>query len=183
MDSHRYTLIQRSLHWLIAALVVVAMAGGIVIHQFGFAGLRDTFGPSATNTIYMLHKSFGVTVLALMLLRLAVRLRFGAPEYADPIPSFSRLASRAVHFLFYAALIAMPVFGWLGTAARGFPVEFFGIELPGLIDKDKALGKRFFYLHHLTARLILFLAVAHILGAIYHWKIRRDGVMGRMSLP
>jgi cytochrome b561 len=76
----------------------------------------------------------------------------------------------------------MPVLGWLATASGGFPVQFFNLTLPGLISENKELSKTLFELHALVGWVILGLIVLHVSAAVYHWKIKRDGVMGRMSL-
>ena len=87
-----------------------------------------------------------------------------------------------MHLLLYAVLLAIPAFGWLATAAGGYPVEFFNATLPGLIGKDKALSEILFGLHGLAALTVMLLLGLHIAGALRHWLIKRDGVMRRMSL-
>ena len=102
--------------------------------------------------------------------------------HRPPLAGFERVASRAVHDLFYVALLAMPVIGWLATAAGGYPVQFFGWTLPGFIGKDKELSETLFTIHGVIGWVILGLVVLHVAGAMRHWLIKRDGVMARMSL-
>ncbi|WP_193173793.1 cytochrome b [Nisaea nitritireducens] len=182
MQEDRYSLPQRVLHWGIAGLVALALAAGILFFAFGFSGLQDTFGGAVTNALYKYHKTAGVLVLGLMLLRVVLRLRLGAPPKLESLTPQERILSTAVQHLLYLALIALPVFGWLATAAGGFPVEFFNWTLPGLIGKDKALSEILFTLHGLTAMAVMLLLGLHIAGALRHWLIKRDGVMRRMSL-
>lgn len=80
------------------------------------------------------------------------------------------------------ALVAMPVIGWLATAAGGYPVEFFGWTLPGIIGKDQALSESLFFVHGVVGWALLGLIVLHVAGALRHWLVKRDGVMARMSL-
>jgi cytochrome b561 len=181
-EPDRYTLVQRLLHWLIALLLAVVLAVGMTLGFLGFEGTKAAFGAEVTNALYTYHKTFGVLLLALMFLRLGVRLVVGTPPYRSALTAFERMASRTVHSLLYLALLVMPILGWLGTAAGGYPVQFFGWTLPGLIGKDKALGETLFYLHGLVGWAILGLLVLHIGGAMRHWLVKRDGVMARMSL-
>ena len=181
-ETTRYTLVQRLLHWLIAVLLAVVLGVGMTLGFLGFDGTKAAFGGEVTNALYTYHKTFGVVILALMVLRLGVRLVVGAPAYRVPLTGFEHMASGAVHGLLYLALLIMPVLGWLGTAAGGYPVQFFGWTLPGLIGKDKALGETLFFLHGLVGWVILGLVILHIGGAMRHWLVKRDGVMARMSL-
>ncbi len=181
-ETHRYALVQRLLHWLIALLVLLALGVGMTLGFLGFDGAKETFGGAVTNALYTSHKTVGVMILALMLMRLGFRLVLGIPPYRSPLDGFERVASHTVHGLFYVALLAMPILGWLATAAGGYPVSFFGWTLPGLIGKDKALSETLFSLHGLVGWVLLGLIVLHIGGALRHWLVKRDGVMARMSL-
>jgi len=181
-DIVRYTLIQRLLHWLIALLAIGALAVGLTLGTLGFDGTMAAFGKETTNALYHYHKSFGVLILGLMVLRLLVRLTLGRPAYATPLTGFERAASNTVHTLFYLVLLALPVVGWLATAASGYPVEFFGSTLPGLIGEDKALGESLFQLHGLLGWVLLGLILIHVAAALRHLWVKRDGVMQRMGL-
>jgi cytochrome b561 len=181
-EIHRYALIQRLLHWLIAFLVLLALGVGMTLGFLGFEGSQQTFGNAVTNALYTVHKTFGVMILALMLLRLGIRLALGTPPYQSPLTGFEWVASRAVHSLLYVVLLVQPILGWLATAAGGYPVQFFAWNLPGLIGKDKALSETLFWLHGIVGWILVGLLVLHIGGAMRHWLIKRDGVMTRMSL-
>ncbi|MEX2520222.1 MAG: cytochrome b/b6 domain-containing protein [Paracoccaceae bacterium] len=176
----RYAPIQRFLHWLIALLLIAMLIMGTVIDSYGFEGLKAAFGMPATNLIYKYHKTFGVVILALTLVRLAVRLRLGKPEYAQSLTLFEKMASGAVHRLFYLLLLAMPALGWLATGAGGFPVEFFNWNLPALIDRDEALSKTLYGLHGVVGNLLLLLIALHVAGALNHALFKRDGLLRRM---
>jgi cytochrome b561 len=180
--SFRYTLAQRLLHWVVVVLAIVLLAVGLTLGNLGYEGTVATFGSDTTNLLYTYHKTFGVLMLGLMVLRLGLRLTIGAPLYRQPLPAWQRVASRTVHGLFYAILLAMPVVGWLGTAAGGYPVQFFGWTLPGLIGKDEELGKALFQLHGWLGWILIGLILIHVAAALMHWLIQRDGVMERMSL-
>jgi cytochrome b561 len=117
-----------------------------------------------------------------MFLRLGFRLILGAPPYQQSLSGFERAASQTVHGLFYVALLVMPILGLLATAAGGYPVQFFDWTLPGLLAKDKALAETLFWLHGVLGWVIIGLLAVHIGAALMHWLVKRDGVMGRMSL-
>lgn len=176
----RYPLIQRILHWSIALVVILVLAGGLTIDAYGFEGLVDAFGQGATNLLYKYHKTFGIIVLAAMALRIIVKLRLGKPAYVRPLTKFERIASNAVHGLFYVLLVAQPVLGWLATGASDFPVEFFGWTLPPILPVDKALGETLYSIHGVVGRILLALIVIHISAALMHGLVKQDGVLRRM---
>lgn len=182
-NGARYTLVQRLLHWLIAVLVVGALAAGSVLWAYGFDGLNANFGLDATNAIYKYHKTAGVLILGLMVLRLALRLFFGAPPPPSTLSPAVAMAARATHLAFYGLLIAMPVVGWAATAAGGFPVEFFSAKLPPLIGKNEALSATLYRLHAMLGVAIGALVLIHVAAALRHWLVLKDGVMRRISLP
>ncbi|WP_019568205.1 cytochrome b [Thioalkalivibrio sp. ALMg13-2] len=177
----RYSRGQRVVHWLVAVLVLGALSLGGTIGWFGFEGLQARFGEDATNTIYTWHKSFGVLILALMLVRIGLRLRHGKPPYAVALARWQRIGSEVVHGLLYVLLIVMPVIGWWATAAGGYPVQLGPLILPGLFPENEALSEILFGWHQALGMAILVLALGHIAVALFHWRVRRDGVMQRMT--
>ncbi|MEO1092549.1 MAG: cytochrome b/b6 domain-containing protein [Pseudomonadota bacterium] len=181
--GERYVLAQRLLHWLIAVLVLGALAGGAILWAYGFQGLRDSFGAGVTDAIYKYHKTTGVLVLGLMLVRLALRLVFGAPQPPRTLSPAVAAMARATHLAFYGLLIVMPVLGWAATAAGGFPVQFFDMVLPGIIGKNEPLSETLFWLHGIVGVAIAALALLHIAAALRHWRVLKDGVMARIALP
>ncbi len=178
----RYSVLQRLIHWAVAICVLFVLPMGLTLGVLGFDGLKNTFGMDATNFIYKYHKTFGVIILGLMALRLVLRLIRGKPEYASPLPSVSRVASRIVHGLFYVLLLVQPMLGWAATSAGGFPIDFFNSKLPALLSKDPALSKSLYAIHGTVGLLLLVLITIHISAALMHWLMLRDTVMKRMSL-
>lgn len=183
MTSARYSFAQRLLHWLVALCVLGSLAVGFALGTLGFEGARDTFGMDATNALYKYHKSFGVLILGLMLLRVVLWVLMGRPALPDTMPVLQRLAAVVTHGALYALLIAQPVVGWMATAAGGYPIEFFGWVLPGFLAKDPALSEWLYGLHATLGFAILAVAGLHIAAALHHWRVRRDGIMRRISLP
>ncbi len=182
-DFERYAFLQRLFHWLIALLVLGSLAGGAMLYAYGFEGLRDTFGLEMTNTIYKYHKTAGVMILGLMVLRILLRLAYGHPPRPSTMSSGTYGLARATHLALYALLIVMPVLGWAATAAGGFPVQFFDLNLPPIIGKNEALSGTLFTLHGIVGVVIGVLVLIHIAAALRHWLILKDGVMQRIGLP
>ena len=179
----KYPLIQRLLHWLVALMVIGAMTIGLIFMIYdGFNGTKEAFGGELTGAFYKYHKTLGVLILGAMVLRIVLKLLLEKPDYSVPLSDFERVASAIVHGILYLSLIAMPALGWLATDAGNFPVQVFEWTIPGFIDKDMELYATLMQLHGLCAWLIILCLIAHIGGALKHWLINRDGVMGRMSL-
>ena len=182
-EPDRYSVAQRWLHWLVAILVLGNLAGGAVLWAYGFEGLRDGFGMATTNAIYTAHKTGAVLVLALVLVRLGVRSRHGAPPPpASMSPAVWRLA-RSTHLALYALLVAMPVLGWAATAAGGFPVQLFAWNLPGLVPENEALSDTLFALHGIAGLALALFIALHVAGALRHRLILQDEVFRRITLP
>ncbi|MCF7983558.1 MAG: cytochrome b/b6 domain-containing protein [Thiohalocapsa sp.] len=183
MTNARFSFVQRVLHWLIALIVFALLAVGLTFMTLGgYEGVVGLFGDTTTNMLYTYHKSFGILLLMLMVLRVALRRAYTTPAYDPPIGGFERYVGGSVHVLFYLLLIGMPIGGWLATASGGFPVQFFDWELPGLVPKNEELSKTLFQFHGYAGLVLLGLIVLHVGAAIKHWR-KKDNVMRRISLP
>lgn len=175
-----YSGIRKLLHWVVAICVILVLIGGLVLWNYGFDGLKNNFGIETTNFVYKYHKSFGLLVLLLMTVRILFKFLQPDPPHVPPLPSFHRIASKAVHGLLYLLLLAQPVVGWTATSAGGFPAEFFGGKFPALVGKDKALSEMMFGVHGALGWLIIALVVIHIGAALMHRFVYKDGVLARM---
>ena len=182
MATTRYTLTQRLLHWLIALLVFGLLAIGFTFWTLGYDGTVSTFGDEMTNQLYKFHKTFGILLLLLMILRVVLRRVSPPPAYDPPLGKAERFVGGSVHLLLYVLLIGMPIGGWLATAAGGYPVQFFDWNLPGFIGKDEQLSETLFQFHGIAGLIVAGLLVLHIGAAMKHWRLK-DGVMRRISLP
>ena len=161
------------LHWLTAAVVLAAIPIGITM------GIVSP-GP-AQNQLYDLHRSLGATVLALAALRLAARVTLGAPTPYPGLAPWQRIASTAVHHALYLLLFLVPLLGWAGTSAFGASIVVFGLfELPPILAQDEPLSMLLLGLHKLAALTLTALLSIHILAALMHRLVWRDGVLARM---
>ena len=181
-ELDHYIYPHRVLHWLVAAVIVLSLASGAILGTLGFERAVALVGQGITNALYTAHKTLGVGLLILMTLRIITRLTFVVPDHEPPLNAFERVVSTSVHHLLYLALVAMPLLGWWATAAGGFPVQFFQWTLPPVFAENSALSETLFIWHGYLGWAILALTVLHIAGALYHWRIKRDNVMKRMSL-
>lgn len=175
LPSERYTRTAIALHWLIALAVIVQFTWGWWMQSIAKQppGLRaDAFN---------LHKSVGLTLLALMTVRVLWRWRHPAP--ALPLmPAWQRRLAHLNHGVLYAALFVMPIAGYVGSVFSGYPVKLFGMTLPAWGWQDSAL-KDFCSTIHFVASWVLAAAVAlHLAGALKHALVDRDGLLARMGL-
>jgi cytochrome b561 len=170
--SVRYGSVAVALHWTIAGLALAQIALG-----WWMIGLPDKTG--VQRDWFNLHKSIGLTIFALMLVRLAWRLTHPAPPLPGWLPRWQAIAARVNHGLFYGALIAQPVVGYIGSSFTRYPVKYFGVTLPAW-GWDAPPIKAFFSGVHLALACLITAAVAvHIAAALVH-LLRRDGVFERM---
>ena len=127
----RFTPLQRLLHWLMAFCIVAMLFIGV--------GMVSTVAPKYVPLV-SIHKSLGIAILGLALIRLAVRLRYGAPLLPADLPEPMRLAAHLSHYALYALMIGMPMLGWAMLSAAAYPVVVFGgIYLPQILPQSDSL--------------------------------------------
>jgi cytochrome b561 len=159
-----YRLAPRLLHWLIAAIVIPLILVGLVLHF-------DVAPKPMRHLLAWLHISFGLTVLVLMLARLALRLQHEPPALPAEILMIERRAAWVSHRLFYLLLFAMPVFGIVFEEARQRAINWFGlVTLPQFLALDKPLGHVFAGLHFWGGMALIALLVAHIGAVVHHHR-------------
>lgn len=172
-----------TLHWLIALLLIGNFLGGV------FMG--DLLAPSATPEqkqlgfkIIQFHKSMGLTILVLSLLRLATRLVSSPPPLPAHMTLTERLLAKATHWAFYAVMILVPLTGWVMVSASplGFPTLWFGLfEWPHLpIETSKATSDAASEAHEIIAFAGAGLLLLHVAAALKHHYMDRDDVLARM---
>jgi cytochrome b561 len=169
----RFTPLQRLLHWLMAICVVAMFFIGV--------GMVSTVMPKYLALV-AIHKSLGIAILALAAIRLAVRLRYGAPALPDDLPEPMKLAAHLSHYALYALMIAMPLLGWAMLSAAGYPVVVFGgVYLPAIAPQSDALHTWLWAAHFYLAFAFFGLFLMHLAAALFHALVRRDGVFESMA--
>ena len=170
---NRYSTVSLVLHWLIAALVVTQI-GLIWAHE-------ATEGPISREFV-TLHKSVGLSILVLTLVRLGWRIANPAIPLPAETPRWQKLLARGNHVLFYVLLLAMPLVGWAASSAAGRDNVWFGLfNWPLLpIGGGREMAGNLMDVHETAAKLLIFLVVLHVIGALKHQFIDRDNVLHRM---
>lgn len=175
-----YGSLARILHWLIALLIFAAI--GLAL--YAQSQPRGTGAEVArVATLYSLHKTIGVAAFFAAVLRLLWAMAQPRPGALHPERRLETFVAAAVHWSLYAALLIMPVSGWLGHAALdGFaPILWpFGQSLP-FVPKSDALARVFFSVHGAASKLLYASVGLHMLGALKHALIDRDGTLARMT--
>jgi cytochrome b561 len=173
VSSGRYGAVAQTFHWVIAALIVT---------QFVLANLFDDL-PLGAHKLALLarHKSFGMTILMLAVVRLVWRLTHRPPALPDGMSPFERVAARGTHAAFYILLFAMPITGWLMSSAKNYSVSWFGLfTWPDLIGKNEAAFDALRSTHDTLSGVLFAIAVLHILAALKHHFWNKDDVLLRM---
>jgi cytochrome b561 len=129
-----------------------------------------------------LHKSIGLTILLLTLIRVVTRLSGTAPPLPDRIPALEQMLAHIGHGLLYLILLAMPISGYISSYGGGHPVQWFWVfQVPALVPQSKALAHLSLRIHDWLAYMVYVLIAGHMLAVIYHQLIQRVDVLGRMT--
>lgn len=169
----RYTRVAAALHWGIGLLVLGMLALGYYMVEVP----RQT---PLRKELFNLHKSLGLLTLALMLARLAWRLRHTPPPLPADIPALNRWVASATHVALYALLLAQPLSGYVSSVYGKYGVRFFGLELPAWGRDDPLIREPLLAAHHLLAALLVVLVVLHVAGALWHAARGRPDILDRM---
>ncbi|WP_342247203.1 cytochrome b [Pseudomonas sp. OTU5201] len=168
-----FSLLLRVIHWLMAILLLAMLFIGV--SMVGDLSPRH-------STLVALHKLLGVTLLALVLIRLAVRLASPTPPLPGDMPGWQRGVAKLSHLLLYALMLALPLVGWAMQSAGGYPVALHeSVLLPPIAPQDARLYASLRLAHTVLAYLLLISILAHLAAALYHALIRRDGVLSSMT--
>lgn len=173
MVTSTYNGLAKALHWLVFLLLVA---------QFTVAWTMPHIGRGAQPVgLIAWHFSIGMTILLVMLIRLGWRLVTTVPPVPADLSPPLRLLSQVTHVLLYAVLIILPVLGWINANARGFTVWLLGVvPMPALVPAASPFGREMGDIHQIFAWVLLGAAGLHVLGALYHQIILRDGLLRRM---
>ena len=171
--ADRYTALAQLFHWGMLLFV----AG---LFPLGYVMSGMVLSPDKLQ-LYSWHKSFGVVVFALTVLRLGWRMLRPPPPPPATVPPHERVAAHAVHALLYICLLALPLSGWIMSSASGLPVVVFrAVQLPDLVGADEPLRLTMLTVHFGIGLAMLALLAVHAAAALYHHFGRRDEVLARM---
>jgi cytochrome b561 len=172
--EERWGSVSIGLHWTIAALVLlVQVPAGLTMVAIEPGTLQ--------NVCYSIHKTNGIVVFLLAVVRLGWRWSHPVPALPADLPEWQARAARTTHVLLYLLLFLMPITGFLRTAMGGFPVPFFMVvELRHLVPEDKPVAEVFSYVHFTLQFVLYATVILHVAGALQHHLVRQDGVLRRM---
>lgn len=174
--SDRYSRIAIGFHWLIALMIIGLIVFGILMTN-----------PDTPNrfALYQLHKSFGICVLILSVLRLLWRLGHKPPALPEGMKGWEITAAKLTHIGFYVIMIGMPLLGWamVSSTELVIPTKIFNTilwpDMPGL-PRDNAVSDIFKNLHHWIGKATIVLIALHVGAALKHHFIKKDNVLARM---
>jgi len=168
----RWGMVTIALHWLTVLAVVGLCVVGFLMQELPSGKFK--------LDVYAVHKSFGLTVLGLTMLRLLWRLVAGAPR-PEPMPRIQAFAATVSHGLLYVVLLAMPLSGWLYNSAAGFPLKWFGqFALPRLFTRDRDVAELAVEAHETLFLVLAALVTIHAAAALLHHYVFRDRTLQRM---
>jgi len=168
----KYNFSMRIMHWIVGIFVIVQLAGG-----FFMKDIELSLQPS----IYSLHKSIGVLIGLLCIVRIANRLNSSIPSPHQSISSFERFTSRIGVFLLYAGMFVMPISGYLMSIYYGYQVLFFGIGLPLIVETNNEIASIFSKIHSTTAIIFLGIISLHFLSTIKHILVDKVNILKRIT--
>ncbi len=173
-SSENYGLIAKTLHWVIAILII-----GLI--WLGWYMVDLTYFDRWYNTSLSTHRSLGLLVFALAVLMLAWRVYSRPPPLVSSIPGWEKVIARSTHVLLYIMMLAIPLSGYLISTSAGKHVSLFGwFEIPPIMQVDETLRDRAIAVHYYLAYGSCFLLGLHVLGALKHEFISRDRTLRKM---
>lgn len=168
----RYTVVARALHWIMAALIIANLVLG-----FTHEALPRDWG------VMPLHKSIGLTVLALTVCRIVWRLTHRPPFLPKEMPGWEKSAAHVTHLAFYALMLVVPLSGWIMTSAGSRPLTWFALfDVPKFaVGREDAFTGLAHEAHELLPWLWSALLLLHIGAALRHHLVLKDDVLRRMT--
>jgi cytochrome b561 len=167
-----YGFVSKNFHWIMAVIILFNFTLGYFMGDLDKGPLRFF--------IFNLHKSLGILVLVLIILRLFWRLINLAPAPLSQNYLLNKL-SKAVHYFFYFILLVMTFSGWTYSSARGGPINVFGLfSVPALVEKNNEIAKIAINIHTLSVYVFIAFVGLHILASLYHHYFLKDKTLKRM---
>ncbi|MEJ1964272.1 MAG: cytochrome b [Gammaproteobacteria bacterium] len=168
----RWGSVAQLLHWVIVILIITQFVLGYKAHwATGLAKLAPVVP----------HKSIGITILGLAVLRLVWRLMNPTPVLPAGLKPWERAAAHVTHYGLYVLLFAMPLIGWIASSARSFPVSWFGLaQLPDLVGSNRPLYDTLMGFHYWLSWVLVAIVALHVAAALKHHLFLRDDVLRRM---
>jgi cytochrome b561 len=169
----RWGHVAQFLHWLIVVLIITQVILANIAEDLPL-GMKKL-------AMYARHKSVGITILGLAIIRLLWRWANPTPLLPTTLKPYERVLANVTHFGLYLLLFAMPLTGWMMTSARGFPVSWFGFfQLPDFVPKNDTLYTAMKETHDTLALALYAIVFLHVAAALKHHFVLKDDVLRRM---
>ncbi len=173
MQRARYDLVTVIMHWAAAVLI-------LVLFLLGWYMVDLAKGSAERTYFFGLHKSIGLTVAALVVLRIGWRLRRPGPAPADSLTEWQRRLSVLTHRLLYVCMVLQPLSGYLSSSFAGYPTRFWGVELPQWAHKDPVVNELYTGVHEFCSVVLALLIGLHVCGALAHLWGGHENVLRRI---
>lgn len=172
--TDRYTKVAIALHWILALGILLQIGLGLFLNEV-------PRGSPERSAWVNFHKSTGITLAALILMRLAWRITHQPPPLPGAMPAWERIAAHANHALLYVCMVGMPLTGYVASNFSKFGIKYFGlVMLPPWGLDDKRVYAAFNAAHKVVALVFVALIVLHAAAALKHALVERDGILRRM---
>jgi cytochrome b561 len=169
----RYGSVSKFFHWGMAVIVIGLLAAGIIMGDLEKGPLQ--------SQVYALHKSFGISVLALVICRLCWNYINQRPQALATAKAWEKKLAKGLYGVLYLLMILMPLTGWLMSSFKTYSVSVFGVvTLPDLVAPDKELGSLFREFHEILGWTMTGIVGLHILAALKHHFVDKDETLRRM---
>lgn len=167
----KYDAVARILHWVIGLAIIAALVLGLCHDEW-----------KTSQWMPGVHKSLGITILALSFLRLGWRLTHTPPALPSTMAAWQVSLAKATHWLFYIMMIGVPLSGWIFSSSGPYPLNWFGLfDIPKFaVEKGSPLAEAAHEGHEIMGTLLIPLLALHILAALYHHRWLKDDVLRRM---
>ncbi len=162
-----------TLHWIMVLLIAAVFAA---IELKGYYPK----GSETRAILTSLHMMLGITVLLLVLVRLAIRAKSPTPAIIPAPRVWQTALAHLTHLTLYAAMIGMPLLGWVMVSASGHEVPFYGLSLPPIVAEDKDLAHNLEEVHEFLGNVLYYVIGLHALAALSHHYVFRDNTLVRM---
>ncbi len=169
----RWGAVSKTLHWLLAVMIVGQFVLGKVVEEMRISPQKFD--------LFVWHKSIGITILILVVLRIFWRLRNAPPSAPTAIGGWERRAAQLGHGLLYLLMITVPVTGWWVSDTSRIPFRFFwSLPVPDLMDADRAMSELAGEVHEFLTLSLIAVVIGHVLAALRHHFVLHNNTLSRM---
>ena len=172
-NNEKYALTIRCLHWIMAGLIAMMLVLGFISASF-------PKGDTARHFYLGMHKSFGITLLALAVLRAGLKFVTAAPPLPDAISSTQRTLSRLGHLGLYGLMFLLPISGYVMSVSMGQPVRWFGLNVPRLLPEERTRGMIAESVHATVAYVLIAALTLHVGAVAWHYFRHRVNLLRRV---